>query len=63
MPDADQQFPAQQGAIDADAFNAFESAGWEQQASTYDRFIGGITRGIVRSSSNSAGVGAASRRR
>ena len=26
--------------IDADAFNAFEVAGWERQAATYNSFIG-----------------------
>ena len=33
--------------IDADAFNAFELAGWEYQAPTYDGFIGRITSRLV----------------
>ena len=33
--------------MDADAFNAFELAGWERQAPTYDGFFGRITSRLV----------------
>jgi hypothetical protein len=29
--------------IDAEAFNAFEAAGWDKKAATYDRFFGQLT--------------------
>jgi SAM-dependent methyltransferase len=61
MPKADQPLPAPQPAVDADAFNAFESVGWEQQAPTYDRFMGGITRRLVVPLLDAAGVGPGSR--
>lgn len=41
----------------ADAFNAFESAGWHHQAPTYDRFIGRVTRRFVDPLLNAADVG------
>lgn len=34
-------------AVDPDAFNAFEAAGWEQRAHDYDRFLGSITTRLV----------------
>jgi SAM-dependent methyltransferase len=34
-------------AVDPDAFNAFEAAGWEQRARDYDRFLGSITTRLV----------------
>src|SRR3954451_1698920 len=33
--------------VDADAFNAFEAAGWEQQVSGYEDFFGPITTRLV----------------
>jgi ubiquinone/menaquinone biosynthesis C-methylase UbiE len=33
--------------VDADAFNAFEAAGWERQAAGYDDFFGQITMRLV----------------
>ena len=38
--------PSEPG-VDADAFNAFELAGWQHQAATYDGFIGRITSRLV----------------
>jgi SAM-dependent methyltransferase len=35
------------GAIDAEAFNAFEAAGWELQAPGYDAFFGQITSQLI----------------
>lgn len=36
-----------QAPVDADAFNAFEAAGWEQQVSGYEDFFGPITTRLV----------------
>jgi SAM-dependent methyltransferase len=33
--------------VDADAFNAFEAAGWDKQAGGYDDFIGQITTRVI----------------
>ena len=33
--------------VDADAFNAFEAAGWEKQARGYEDFFGSITTRLV----------------
>ena len=33
--------------IDADSFNAFEAAGWEQRATSYDAFVGRITSRMI----------------
>lgn len=41
----------------AEAFKAFESAGWHHQAPTYDRFIGRVTRRFVDPLLNAAEVG------
>ncbi len=49
------------GSVDADAFKAFESDGWEQQAPTYDNFLGQITSEVVPSLLDAAGVGEGSR--
>ena len=46
-----------EGAIDADAFNAFEAAGWEHQAPTYDRFFGRVTSRLVDALLDAAAVG------
>jgi ubiquinone/menaquinone biosynthesis C-methylase UbiE len=35
------------GPIDADSFNAFEAAGWEQKSAGYDRFVGQITSRLI----------------
>jgi hypothetical protein len=46
-----------EGAIDADAFNAFEVAGWDGQAATYDDFFGRVTSRLVDPLLDVAGVG------
>jgi SAM-dependent methyltransferase len=43
-------------AIDPDAFNAFEAAGWEGKASSYD-YVGGITSRLVQPLLDAARVG------
>lgn len=43
-------------AIDPEAFNAFEAAGWQRKASSYD-FVGGITSRLVQPLLDAAGVG------
>ena len=48
-------------AIDADAFNAFEAAGWEDQAPTYDHFFGRTTSRLVDPLLDAAPVGPESR--
>ena len=48
-------------AVDAEAFNAFESSGWEQRAPTYDDFLGQITREVVPTLLDAADVGKGSR--
>lgn len=47
--------------VDAEAFKAFEVAGWEQQAPTYDDFFGQITQRFVDPLLDAAGVGPGSR--
>jgi ubiquinone/menaquinone biosynthesis C-methylase UbiE len=47
--------------IEADAFNAFEAAGWEQTAAGYDRFFGSITGRLVEPLLDAASVGAGTR--
>jgi ubiquinone/menaquinone biosynthesis C-methylase UbiE len=47
--------------VDADAFNAFEAAGWEQQVAGYDDFFGPITTRLVAPLLDAAAVGPASR--
>jgi SAM-dependent methyltransferase len=42
---------------DADAFNAFEAAGWEQQAAGYETFFGPIVRRVIDPLLDAAGVG------
>ena len=44
--------------IDADAFKAFEVAGWEQKAPTYENFVGRVTSRVVDRLLDAAGVGA-----
>jgi SAM-dependent methyltransferase len=47
--------------IDADAFNAFEAAGWETKAAGYDRFFGTITSRLIEPLLDVASVGPGSR--
>jgi SAM-dependent methyltransferase len=47
--------------IDADAFNAFEVAGWERHAATYDSFIGRLTSRLVHPLLHAACVGPGTR--
>jgi SAM-dependent methyltransferase len=47
--------------VDADAFNAFELAGWEQQVSGYERFFGPITTRLIGPLLDAAAVGAGTR--
>src|SRR3954463_16024231 len=42
--------------VDADAFNAFEAAGWERQVSGYEDFFGPITTRLVGPLLDAAGV-------
>ena len=44
-------------ARDADAFNAFEAAGWNAKVAGYDEFFGGITIRVVEPLLDAAGVG------
>lgn len=44
-------------ALDADAFNAFEAAGWQRQAAGYDEFFGAITARLVEPLLDAAEVG------
>jgi SAM-dependent methyltransferase len=48
-------------AVDADAFNAFEAAGWERQVAGYDHFFGPITTRLVGPLLNAAAVGPGAR--
>ena len=48
-------------AIDPDAFNAFESEGWEEKAAGYDRFFGRITGQLVEPLLDAASVGTGTR--
>ena len=59
MPNANQ--PGPEESVDADAFNAFEKAGWEHQAPTYGDFFGPITGRLVGPLLDAAAVGPGSR--
>jgi hypothetical protein len=48
-------------AVDADAFNAFEAAGWDDQATTFADSFGRITRRLVDPLLDAAEVGSGSR--
>lgn len=48
-------------AIEPDAFNAFEAAGWQGKASGYDSFLGGITGRLVEPLLDAAEVGEGTR--
>lgn len=48
-------------AVDPDAFNAFEAAGWETKAAGYDEFFGQITGRVVAPLLDAAEVGSGSR--
>jgi ubiquinone/menaquinone biosynthesis C-methylase UbiE len=50
-----------QVAVDADAFNAFEAAGWERKARTYDRYFGALTARLLDRLLDAADVGPRSR--
>ncbi len=45
------------GTVNADAFNAFEAAGWEHQVAGYEEFFGPITTRLVEPLLDAAGVG------
>ena len=47
--------------IDADAFNAFEAAGWEKQAAGYEDFFGQITTRVIDPLLDAAEIGAGTR--
>lgn len=47
--------------VDADAFNAFEAAGWQKQAATYDDFVGQITTRLIEPLLDAAEVGRGAR--
>lgn len=47
--------------VDADAFNAFEAAGWEEQVAGYEAFFVPITTELVRPLLDAAGVGRGTR--
>ena len=48
-------------AIDADAFNAFEAAGWNERAGGYHRFFGSLTTRVIEPLLDAAEVGAKTR--
>ena len=48
-------------AVDADAFNAFEAAGWDQRSAAYNDFFGPITSRVADPLLDAAGVGAGAR--
>jgi SAM-dependent methyltransferase len=45
-------------AIDAEAFNAFEEAGWNERAGSYDRLFGSLTTRVIEPLLDAAEVGA-----
>jgi len=47
--------------IDADAFNAFEAAGWEARAESYHRHLGAMTSPVIEPLLDAAGVDRATR--
>ncbi len=48
-------------AIDAEAFNAFEAAGWNERAGSYDRLVGSLTTRVIEPLLDAANVGAKTR--
>ena len=48
-------------AIDAEAFNAFELAGWNERAVSYDRSLGSITTRVIEPLIGAAEIGAKTR--
>jgi SAM-dependent methyltransferase len=48
-------------AVDADAFDAFEAAGWEERAGAYERFFGAISERVIASLLDAAAVAAGTR--
>ena len=60
-PGSSQQEPAAGGTpVDADTFNAFEAAGWEEKAAGYEYF-GSLTGRLAEPLLTAAGVGAGTR--
>ena len=53
--------PVNEDAVDENAFNAFEAAGWESKAAGYDEFFGRITGRLVGPLLDGAEVGSGSR--
>jgi SAM-dependent methyltransferase len=51
----------ERAAIDPDAFNAFEAAGWEERALGYDQFFGSITSRLAEHLLDAAAVDARAR--
>ena len=49
--------PMTEARVDSDAFNAFESAGWEKQAAGYEDFFGQITTRLVEPLLDAAEIG------
>jgi SAM-dependent methyltransferase len=49
--------PTTEAKVDADAFNAFEAAGWEKQAAGYEDFFGRITTRVVEPLLDAAEIG------
>jgi SAM-dependent methyltransferase len=47
--------------VDADAFNAFEAAGWNTRAATYGASLGGVTSRLAEPLLDAAGVGGGTR--
>ena len=50
-----------EGKVDADAFNAFEAAGWEKQAAGYEDFFGQVTTRLADPLLEAAEIGAGER--
>ena len=48
-------------SVDADAFNAFEAAGWERQVAGYEQFFGPITTRLAGPLLDDAQVGEGAR--
>ena len=47
--------------VDADAFDSFESGGWELAAGAYDRFFSAVTGSVIDQLLDAAGVSRGSR--
>jgi SAM-dependent methyltransferase len=53
--------PVGHASVDADAFDAFEAAGWEEKAAAYERLFGDIAGRVVEPLLEAAAVGAGTR--